>query len=244
MNKVESINIFGIKINNLTYSSFLEKISSGITNSSKLIIGYANADTLNKVYKNKELKNIYDTFDLIHPDGIGVFMASKFLWGKKGLSNRLTGSDFYPLLIKESIVNNWRYFFFGHSQDILENIRKVYPDLNICGLHEGYKYSDQEVIDQINSVRPDIIIVGLSCPVQERWIFKNKEKIDYKVILTVGEGIKVFAGKKIRGPVFLRKSGLEWTVRYLLNPVSNYRKYIIGVPLFIFRIILEKLKSK
>ena len=64
----KKINIFGTDIDNLSDSAFLEFIKEVIVNNKKAVIGYANADTLNKLYTDKELRQIYSTFELIHPD--------------------------------------------------------------------------------------------------------------------------------------------------------------------------------
>lgn len=244
MKKPETINIFGVEINKLTNESFLNYIKAGINHRSRLAIGYANADTLNKIYDDSSLKDIYRSFDLIHPDGTGIYLASGFLFGKNGLNVRLTGSDFYPILINESIKNNWKYFFFGHTDSILEEIRKQHPLLNISGTNEGYHFNNSKVIEKINNAEPDIIIIGLSCPRQEKWMSENREKIKFKVMLAVGDGIRIFANKKKRGPLIFRRLGLEWLARLSSDPVSNFEKYVKGIPLFISRIMALKLKSK
>ncbi len=59
------------------------------------------------------------------------------------------------------------------------------------------------------------------------------------MILAVGEGIKVFSGEKKRGPMFLRKLGLEWLVRVFVNPSGNMERYLIGNPKFILRVLRE-----
>jgi len=243
LNNIETINIFGIRVAKLNYEKFLDIIKESILKNQKLTIGYANADTLNKICNSENLNTIFNTFDLIHPDGIGVYWASKFLYGKDGLETRTTGSDFYHFLIEECIKNKWRVFFFGHRYKILNKINKLHPALNITGIQEGYQYLSSNVVKCINDSDSDIIIVGLSSPIQEKWIIENKQNLNFKIILLVGEGIRVFAGKKIRGPVIFRKIGLEWLVRYISNPVANFRKYIVGVPLFIIRVLKEKLKS-
>ena len=103
---MESIYIFGIDINKLTNESFLDLISKRIEENKKLTIGYANADTLNKIYESDELRSVYNSFDLIHPDGTGIYLDSRILYGKNGLDKKLTGSDFYPLFINESKNKN------------------------------------------------------------------------------------------------------------------------------------------
>jgi len=243
LKNIDFLEIFGIKVSKLSTDTFLKCINDSISSNKKLTIAYANADTLNKIYLNESLKKIYDTFDLVHPDGIGIYLASKFLNGNDGLEERLSGSDFYLDLINESVLKNWNYFFFGHDSNTLESIKVAYPLLNISALQEGYIFENAKVIEAINEINPDIIIIGLSCPIQEKWIHENKNKINFKVILAVGDGINIFADKKKRGPLFMRKLGLEWVTRYALNPVSNFRKYIVGNPLFIYRLLKEKLKS-
>lgn len=237
------INIFGVKADKLNDEKFLNIISKSISEGKKLTIAYANADSLNKIYSDEELKNIYKTFDIIHPDGIGVYAASKFLYGKNGFEERLTGSDFYEKLIKESVKKGWNYFFFGHTKKVLDEIQTEHPLLKISGTNEGYNFDNDEVIQKINELKPDVIIIGLSCPKQEKWIFENKDKLKSGILFAVGDGIKVFAGKKIRGPVFMRKFGLEWLVRFALNPLKNFKKYIIGNPLFIYRVLKESFKQ-
>lgn len=242
--KFESINIFGVEINKLTYENFLGIIEETIRKGNQLTIGYANADTLNKIYENNDIKNVYNSFDLIHPDGVGVYLASKFLYGRNGLEQRITGSDFYQLLLDELIKNNRRVFFFGHNESTLNKIKLKHPKLNICGLQEGYNFDDSRVFEKLNNSDTDILIIGISSPLQENWIYKNKDKINFKVILPVGDGIKVFSGEKIRGPLIFRRMGLEWFVRYITAPAANFNKYIIGIPLFIIRILKQKFSLK
>lgn len=242
-NKKSFVEIFGIRIENINYDKFLNLFREGISSGKKMTIAYANADSLNKIYEDENLKIIYTGFDIIHPDGTGVFLASKILYGKNGLQERVTGSDFYERLISESVKNNWRCFFFGHKKEILDEIQKSNPLLKISGTEEGYNFESDKVIGRINSSNPDIIIIGLSCPLQENWISQNKEKINSGILIAVGEGIKVFAGKKIRGPVFVRKMGFEWFIRLISNPVKNFKKYITGIPKFIYRILKETVKS-
>ncbi|HRI84475.1 MAG TPA: WecB/TagA/CpsF family glycosyltransferase [Ignavibacteria bacterium] len=212
-------------------------VNDAISSCRKITIAYANADTLNKIYEDRSLVNIYDNIDIIHPDGIGVFLASKYLYKENGMKERFAGSDFYEILTAESIKKNRSFFFFGHTVKELEKIQSRFPDLKINGLHEGYNFSDETVIEKINKAGADILIIGLSCPIQEKWISANKEKLSCSVILAVGDGIKVFSGDKIRGPSFIRKIGFEWLVRMLAEPGKNFSRYFFGIPLFIIRTI-------
>ena len=237
------MNIKGLKIDNTDYNSLLEFISDAVSNNLKKNISYANANTINRIYRNNSLLDLLNSFDLIHPDGTGIYLASRLLFKKEGLKEKITGSDFYPILANAAIKNNWKIFFFGHDAETLNKIKSVYPKLNICGFNEGYNYNNDELINKINAASPDIIITGLGFPKQEEWIITNKDKINYNVNLAVGEGIKIFAGTKIRGPVFFRKLGLEWLVRVIVNPLKYGKRYLLGNPLFLYRIFRLKMSK-
>ena len=239
----EKINIFGLQINKVDYGLLLSKIYIAVTQNTKLAIIYANSNTLNKIYKNSELKDKLNSSDIVHPDGIGIYIASRFLYGKNGFRQRMTGSDFYQMLIEEAIKRNWSIYFFGHDACTLKKIKEANSDLNIAGFSEGYDFETDKVINDINKSQAKILIAGLGFPLQEEWIYSNKDKIKCKVIIAVGDGIKVFADTKVRGPLFLRRIGLEWLVRLFGNPNKYWKRYIIGNPLFLYRIIKLKLSK-
>ncbi len=92
----DKFNIFGLDIDKTGYGLLLSRIFIAIEKNQKISIAYANVNTLNIVYNNSPLQKIISAFDIIHPDGIGVYLASRFLYGKAGSSERMTGSDFYP----------------------------------------------------------------------------------------------------------------------------------------------------
>ncbi len=232
------INIAGLEIDNVSYAELQSIVNESITSGSKLAVTYANANTINLIYKDKSLCGLLNSFDIIHPDGAGIYFASKFL--RSGFKERITGSDFYPLLAEQCITAKLKLFFFGHNTKTLSKIKEKYPGLDICGMAEGYNYTDKEVIDSINNSKPDILVIGLSSPKQEKWLNTNKDNLTFKAAICVGDGIKVFAGEKKRGPVVLQKIGLEWTARLLRNPVKYFNRYVIGNPLFLYRIIILK----
>jgi len=244
MNNVDGISIFRVKICQLDYHSMLKIISTEIKNNEQKIFTYATANSLNLIYNNKKLSEIFNQFDYVHPDGVGVYLASKILYGKEGLSEKITGSDFYPLLINNAIKNNWKIFLFGDTEETLKKAIEKNHDLKICGTQNGFNYDDEDVIKKINGAGSQILIVGLGCPKQEIWITENKDKLDANIILAVGDGIKIFAGTKKRGGRVFQAVGLEWLVRLVNNPLMMWQRYLIGIPLFLYRVIKFKYFNK
>ena len=234
------ITIFGININSFDYDKFLNQISIAMKNDGKKSITYVTANSLNLIFDNDKLINIFNQFDLIHPDGMGVFIASQILYGKNGLKKRITGSDFYPIFNQAAIKNKWKIFFFGDEEATLKKILTINPELVVSGWHNGFNYNNDDLVTEINNSITDILIVGLGCPKQEKWIIENKNKLSVKVIIAVGDGIKTFAGIKKRGNRFFQTLGLEWVIRLINNPFSFWKRYLIGIPLFLFRVIRSK----
>ncbi|MEW6702043.1 MAG: WecB/TagA/CpsF family glycosyltransferase, partial [Bacteroidota bacterium] len=186
----ERIKIFDVSINNISYADLELAITKNLLEKRKLIIGYCTAHKLNLAYSNTALKAYLKQFDLLHPDGIGIFLASKFLYGNSGLKHRVTGSDFYPLLANAGVKKDWKFFFLGDTDETLRKISRKYPLMKIAGIQNGYNFETDLVNKKINESNVDILIVGLGSPLQEKWIIDNKEKLDTKIILAVGGGIK------------------------------------------------------
>ncbi len=232
------LNLIGLRIDKLSYENLLDEIQK-----EKISLAYVNAHTFNECYRNHLYVHLLNEFDLRHPDGIGIYFASKILYGRNGFKKRITGSDFYPMLAQKGIELGWRFFFFGHDEKTLSLIQKNYPGLIIAGTQNGIEFDSNEVIQKINSSNADILIVGLSFPKQERWIIDNKNRLTCQRIISVGDGIKVFAGIKKRGPKFMRILGFEWFTRLLHEPLKYSKRYVIGNPLFVYRIFALKVRN-
>ena len=237
--------ISGVNVNITGYKELLERILHELqsSRSEPFTITYCNANTVNSVFRSTNLQDMLKSFDVIHPDGAGIYFASKFLEPGHGLKTRMTGSDLYPALAGLLLENGSRVYFFGHDDETLGLIKKENPGLNIAGMHNGYKYNTDTLIQEINNCNTELLVIGLGFVKQEKWICENRGKLKCKVIIASGDGLKVFAGTKTRGPVFLRKIGLEWLTRLFFNPLKYFKRYIIGNPLFLYRIILIKMRN-
>lgn len=235
-----SISIISCRINLLDYKDLLTAIDKAINDDLSLTITGANAHIINLNESDILFSNCIKEFDIIHFDGIGSFLAIRFLYPQLKDLKRITGSDFYEKLIPHAIECNYSFYFFGDTSSTLSKLSSKHPRIKINGTHSGFDFNTYSVIEDINNSNADIVIVGLGSGLQEKWIAQNKRKIKSKVIIAVGDGIKVFAGTKKRGPKFIQMIGLEWFVRFLYEPKRLWKRYFIGLPLFIFRIVKFK----
>jgi N-acetylglucosaminyldiphosphoundecaprenol N-acetyl-beta-D-mannosaminyltransferase len=239
-------NIFGIEVYFANYEEILDKIFSDKIRT----VTCANQYYLNLAFENKNYQKNLNSFDLIFPDGIGLKWAaglSEFQDTVKKLE-RINGSDIYPALINRIFNENLSLYILGDSQRVLDGaLNKIldkFRGIKISGTHHGYfDLHDENIVNSINSSNPYLLFVGLGAPRQEEWINRWKDKLNAKKIVAIGGGLRVIAGDRKRGPVWIRNLGLEWLVRLLTEPAKNWKRYIIGIPVFIYRVLKQKFQK-
>ena len=99
-------------------------------------------------------------------------------------------------------------------------MKRAFPGIEIVGVSDGYfsKEEEEKLIERIRMAHPHYLFVGMGVPKQEKWIYGNKEKLRVPVMMGVGGSFDVWAGDIKRAPLLLRKMGLEWLYRALLEP--------------------------
>jgi exopolysaccharide biosynthesis WecB/TagA/CpsF family protein len=112
-------------------------------------------------------------------------------------------------------------------------MQEKFRGLNICGYYEppmdfeGDAKELKKAIRAVNLAKPDIIFVCLGMPKQEKFIYSNKDKMDFHVALPFGAAVDFAAEKSHRAPVWMRKCGLEWFYRFLQEPGRLFHRYFI-----------------
>ncbi|SKA03680.1 WecB/TagA/CpsF family glycosyltransferase [Photobacterium toruni] len=200
------------------------------------LIGYINADCLNKLKDSHCYRKNLSKFNLVLPDGIGLKWALKL----KGIlpGDNINGTDFSPKILELAEQEKWSVFFLGGKGDIskkaLAKFKNIYPKLNIAGSHHGYFNDDKVIIDYINKSKTQILFVGFGTPIQEQWVIDNYEKLSVNVIICVGGMFDFYAGKVQRAPLMIRQIGCEWLYRLYQEPTRLWNRYIVGNVNFIY----------
>jgi N-acetylglucosaminyldiphosphoundecaprenol N-acetyl-beta-D-mannosaminyltransferase len=95
------------------------------------------------------------------------------------------------------------------------------------------------LIDQINGSRAHILLVGLGAPRQDLWLANNRSKLHPAVKIGVGGLFDFYSDEISRAPQWMREVGMEWVWRLIKEPRRMWRRYVIGNPLFLFRVWRE-----
>src|SRR5205807_8341367 len=98
-------------------------------------------------------------------------------------------------------------------------------------------HHDDRVVEHINSCRPDILLVGMGTPKQELWVQRHADRLNVDVVWTVGALFDFVSGRVPRAPGWLADNGLEWIFRLAVEPRRMWRRYLLGNPIFLSRVL-------
>jgi len=240
------IDMLDISFKNIEMGEAIKLIKNTIKKNLKKKICFVNPDCMNKIFSDKEYHKILrDEIDYIFPDGIGINIACNII--KTPLKENINGTDMLPYICESAVENKYSIYLLGGKPGIAATMKQrledKYPKLKIVGENHGYfdkTETNSNIIDNINRVKPNIVLVAFGVPIQEKWFVQNIEKLNCNIIMGVGGLFDFYSGNIKRAPVWMREMGLEWIFRLMQEPGRMWRRYIIGNPLFIYRVLKWK----
>jgi len=222
-----------------------------VNTSSQRVISTINPFSFVIAEKDTNFKKALQNSDILLPDGEGIVWAMNFLYGKK--INKIAGFDIFIHLMKTLQEQKGSCFFFGSSEETLRKIKNKaadeYPSVEVNYLSPPFKeeFSEEEnaeFISYVNSKKPDVLFVGMTAPKQEKWVYKNREKLNISVIASIGAVFDFYAGNVKRPSKIWIDLGLEWFVRLIQEPRRLWKRNFIYTPLFLMHILNAKVKKK
>ena len=209
-------------------------------------VAYVNAHVINQSFDNPDVRRALLASDLVYCDGYGVRLAAKTI----GLPvpHRMTGADWIWGVAALCEAAGRSVYLLGSepgtAAEAAAELKRWYPTLQITGSHHGYfelgSPHDQRVLEHINERRPDILLVGMGTPQQELWVQRHFADLDATVVWTVGALFEYVSGRIRRAPHWMSDNGLEWIFRLAVEPRRMWRRYLLGNPVFLRRVIEER----
>ncbi len=244
-----TIDLFGIKFANLTMVEAVALIDKMVaTGHGSEACYFVNPDCLNKTFADGDYQEILAKAENVFPDGIGLTLACKLMGSP--LKENVNGTDMLPYLCAMAAAKGYKLFLLGGRPGVAEvmadNITEKYT-VTVAGTHHGFFHHEKEnsaVLEVINASGADIVLVAFGAPLQEKWIAANRGRLQAGAVLGVGGLFDFYSGNTRRAPRWLREMGLEWLYRILQEPGRMWKRYVIGNPLFLFRVLRWKIGSR
>lgn len=246
------IDILGVGVDPLTVEELHAEIGRLVRGGERGRVLNVNAHCLNLCYEDPDLRGFLNGAEVVFCDGAGVMLAARILGGR--IPERITYADWAWRLADLAAAEGYSLYFLGArpgvAQGAAKRLQQSYPNLTIVGARHGYfdhsakSPENEAVVQEINAAAPDILLVGLGMPLQEYWLMENGPELDVGVALTGGAVFDYVSGTLRRGPRSLTDNGLEWLARLLVEPRRLWRRYLVGNPLFILRVLRQRLGTR
>lgn len=219
-----SLYILGTRIDAVTFAEATEKAIEILKGKKQHYFTTPNPEITLAASKDGHYRDVLNKSSLNIPDGIGLLYAAKLLklLGKTDvtLKERVTGTDLAIKLIQLSKNENFAIFFLGASSE--SNAKTIeFAKGHGAKVAGGFTedINSEKCMEAINKVKPDLLLVALNFPRQEKWIAANLPKLpSVKLAIGVGGAFDFISQARMRAPLILRKLGLEWLYRLILEP--------------------------
>ncbi len=238
--------ILGVRVADLRWGEAINLLSRLVEEGRFTRVGFLNAHNANVAMSDPALARALEDF-LVLPDGVGVDIASKILHGAPFAAN-LNGTDLIPEFLRQ-VRWSLRVGLIGakgpNVERALARFQALCPQHRFFLINDGYFSETEEpaIVDRIRTIKPDILLVAMGVPTQELWIRRNIDERHCTLAMAVGALFDFMSGAVPRAPRFIRALRLEWLFRLVVEPARLWRRYILGNPLFIARVLRERFSA-
>ena len=214
------------------------------TTDSDFLLTYFNQHAFNIFWDNEEYRNWLLTDFHVFYDGIGLFSVLSLY---KRARKRLVATDTYNKIFNR-IINNAKYkiALIGGKEE-LHAIISNHSEIKNIVFHKEGNFTDnfiKEIETELLLYGPNILMIAMGTPLQEEVALHVSKIYHNCLIICVGNFLEFYFGSIKRAPVIFQKLGIEWLFRLITEPRRLWKRYILGIPEFLYRIIKIKFGLK
>lgn len=210
-----------------------------------VVVGFLNQHGYNLIERHPHLQASFLNMDYLLRDGIGIKLACKINGIDPGLN--LNGTDFIPKLLarlRSSSSQPLEYFAMGTQEPWLSKGAAALFDSPNVHTIDGFQ-DDKAYVDFFSSHhtpgRLAVVVLAMGMPKQEHVAQMLKERLSSAAVIVCGGAIIDFAAQRVdRAPLWMRKTGMEWLYRLCKEPRRLFRRYIIGIPVFLMYVLRNR----
>ncbi len=223
-------NVMGFTI----FNSTLDNINLNVCK--PIILNTISPNSYGISTKDFEFNDALKNSDYLVLDGVYFALASILLKGSNIRKNQ--GPEVFSHFMHRMNIVNGKVFFLGSSKETLEKIRLraklEYPNIIVCTYSPPYKdefteIDNLKIYQSINDFQPDVLFIGMTCPKQEKWAFKNKKHINASLVCCIGAVFDWYAGNQKDIHPLWWKFRLAWFKRTIDRPEILLRYPNIGI---------------
>jgi exopolysaccharide biosynthesis WecB/TagA/CpsF family protein len=240
--------LFGVNISAVGYNEALDCVIRAAKQRRPLITTHLAVHGLIEGCRDPEYGAILNAFDIVAPDGQPVRHALNLIH-KVNLRSNCSGPELMVRICRRAVDEGIGIYLYGATKDVVEALRRnltaQFPGLNIvCAEPSVFRdLSEQEKDDfaqRVNHSGAGIVFIGLGCPLQERFVYSIRGKLQ-AVQICVGAAFDFLSGNKKAAPPWMMRWSLGWAFRLSQEPRRLLRRYLVTNTIFLWKLTIHLL---
>ncbi|WP_207387743.1 WecB/TagA/CpsF family glycosyltransferase [Chlorobium sp. N1] len=227
--------LLNVRIDSITEAQLLNNLQSGM-------LVTPNIDHLVHLQKNRAFYDAYQSADWVVCDSRILYFLSKLL--SVPLPEAIPGSSFLSsFYMHHKNDADCKIFLLGAAEGVarkaMENINRKVGRTIVIGARSpsfGFEKNEAEcdaIVELVNRSGATVLVVGAGGVKQEIWLARYRDRMPgVKLFMALGATIDFEAGNVSRAPKAIRKIGMEWFYRLLMEPKRMYKRYLLNDPVF------------
>lgn len=210
-----------------------------------LTINFVNAHLYNMAWIDPSFREKLSRSDIVAADGMAIVWAAR-LFGAR-LPGRCNMTDSFRAYLADPLSPPATALLIGGSEEearaAKSAIERDGPHLRVLEAWSGFLAPDEYADRVMRTPETDFILLGMGSPKSEIVAERVRAAGSRAILWHIGGGtVMFFAGRLVEAPKWMRVSGLQWLHRLMLEPGRMWRRYILGNPLFIFRVVRARFR--
>ncbi|MBD9655750.1 MULTISPECIES: WecB/TagA/CpsF family glycosyltransferase [unclassified Pseudomonas] len=207
------------------------------------IVGFLNQHGYNLIQQDERARRHFLQVNYLLRDGIGIKLACALNGLEPGAN--LNGTDFIPALIEHALHSErgeqYQLFAMGTCEPwTSEGASALFNGRSFHAIDGFQPLEDylQFVQQHLEPGKIPLIVMGMGMPRQEEVAVRLQRQLGRPALMICGGAILDFAAQRFnRAPAAIRKVGMEWAYRLLMEPRRLFARYVIGIPQFFYYIV-------
>lgn len=240
MMKTEKTDVRGVLFDSVDMDEAVA-VCDGLIQNGGGVVCTPNAEAVQLCVERPENYELFNSADLVIPDGAGVILAAKLL-GRPLVKGKVAGVELGAELAKLAAERGYPLFILGGKPGVAEiaaeKLTAKNPGLVIAGTNDGYFRDPAPVLEKLRASGARIVMVCFGIPSQEKWMREHRAELPGMLLCGFGGSVDIYAGTAKRAPRLFIKLGCEWLWRLIKEPKRIGR--MMKLPKFIFGTMLSK----
>lgn len=201
-------------------------------------VSFVNAHAVNLAWHDPAIGEAFLESDVLLRDGIGVEIGLRLF--RRSPGRNLNGTDLIPRLAER--YGGRRIALLGTQNPWLGQARDTLTarGLDVVACEHGFHEPDH-YMTVVADADPDLVVLAMGMPKQERVALALRTAAGRPITIVNGGAILDFLGGKVnRAPAWMRRAKLEWVYRLVNEPRRLARRYLVGNPMYLLRLLATR----